>query len=108
MFVMIFVLNKRTLYISDDFLYRFEFRPGMASNVELEPVNGFLSLLRSQYYHYSLWNGRFVAHTIVQFFMQFDKWVFNVFNTIVYLVLVLLILKIGRYVANKNTILLCW
>jgi len=106
MFLLILALNRRTLYISDDFLYKFEFRPGMSSDVELRPVDGFFSLLRSQYHHYSLWNGRFVAHTIVQFFLQFDKWVFNIFNSIIYLLLGWLILRIGCFVTNKKTSIL--
>jgi len=101
-FTLIFALNNRTLYISDDFLYKFEFRPGMSSDADLQPVDGLSSILRSQYHHYHLWNGRFVPHIIVQFFMQYDKIIFNIFNTLTYILLGLLIVKIGSYISDKK------
>jgi len=106
-FFSIYILNHMTLYISDDFLYRFELRHGVSDD-DLQPINGLLSLVRSQISHYTLWNGRFVAHTIVQFFLQFDKWIFNLVNTIVYIFLGLLILMISSQITKKeiNTFLI--
>lgn len=100
-FISIYLLNNMTLHISDDFLYRFELDYGVADK-DLKPVSGLLSLFRSQYHHYSLWNGRFVAHTIVQFFLQFDKIFFNVMNTIIYISLGLLILMIASRITHKK------
>lgn len=43
-----------------------------------------------------MWNGRFVAHGLVQLFMQFPKEVFNIANTVTFILVGLLINLIAR------------
>ena len=59
-------------------------------------INGLFSIVKSQINHWQLWNGRFVAHSIVQFFLQFKKVYFDVFNTLAYLTLMFLLLSISK------------
>lgn len=106
-FLAILALNRRTHYISDDFIYKFQFYPELypldiVAGDSLYEVEGITSLLKSQYHHYHMWNGRFVAHIMIQFLMLFDKWVFNILNTLVFLALGWLIAKISSYVSQKK------
>lgn len=92
-FVMIFILNKMTFYTADDYTYRFIYKsshpyPG------LQKIHGVKSIIESQISHYQLWNGRFVAHSIVQFFMQYNKFIFDICNSLAFLGLAILIFKI--------------
>lgn len=100
-FISILILNSKTLYISDDFLYRFELAEGVSDD-ELQPIKGLMSIIRSQYHHYSSWNGRFVPHTIVQFVLQFDKWLFNIGNSMMYVYLGLLVAKIVARITRSS------
>ena len=54
-----------------------------------------------------MWNGRFIAQSLVQLFMQFPKEVFNVANTIVFIAVGLLInLLVHRRIRDVNPIYL--
>ncbi|WP_327621930.1 DUF3329 domain-containing protein [Pseudocitrobacter sp. MW920760] len=81
-FILIFALNYMTGYTSDDYAYRFVFQPMPDDSVE--KIDGIASIIKSQIHHYNIWNGRFLAHSVVQFFMQFDKILFNIFNSIAF------------------------
>lgn len=63
-------------------------------------LSSFQDLLLSQWSHYLTGNGRAVSHTIAQFFLWMGKDVFNVFNA---LISVLLIMEI-YWCANKGTV----
>lgn len=89
-FLLIFALNYMTHYVSDDYAYRFVYKSPRPTD-SLEKINGFRSIIKSQISHYNIWNGRFVAHSIVQFFMQYNKIIFNIFNSIAFLSLGLII-----------------
>lgn len=83
-FISIFVLNQKTIYTGDDYMYRFFFiksRPQETTQV----LEGLSKLPQSLWNHYQNWNARIVAHAFVQFFMLFDKLVFNICNSLVYL-----------------------
>ncbi len=43
---------------------------------------------------HEIWNGRFVAHSLVQFFMQFDKPIFDIFNSIAFIIIGMLALLV--------------
>lgn len=79
-----FVLNVLTPEYLDDFVYKFMFsKDGVDMN---HPINNVGQILLSQYNHYFAWNGRFVVHSIVQLFTGLlGKDLFNLFNTIVFL-----------------------
>ncbi len=84
--LLIFHLNRLTLFTSDDYTYHFVYQ-GYLPTAHPKRINGLFSIVKSQINHWQLWNGRFVAHSIVQFFLQFKKVYFDVFNTLAYLTL---------------------
>lgn len=62
-----------------------------------------LTIPYSMYNHYMNWNGRFVAHSVVQYFMQFDtKLVFDICNSLIFVVLLLLINKFATKLSGKK------
>ena len=99
---LIYLLNHFTLYTSDDFVYRFIYKEPFPSANE-QPVRSLFDLITSQINHWKVWNGRFTGHSIVQIFMQYNKEVFNVFNSFVFLSLGILIDSLSfEIVSNKH------
>lgn len=88
-FILIYILNHFTLYTSDDFVYRYIYKDSLPTGNE-EKIKNIFDLVTSQVNHWAIWNGRFTGHSIVQIFMQFDKVYFNIFNSIVFVLLVVL------------------
>lgn len=83
-FVLFKQLNDYTGYAADDYLYHFFFQGEMPSN-HLRHIHNLLDLIQSIQNHTRLNNGRFVAHSMVQLFMQWPKSVYNVANSIVFI-----------------------
>lgn len=90
-FVCMFLLNQITVYTGDDYMYHFFFEQGRVSSSSRR-LSGITDIPASMKNHYQFFNGRIVAHSIVQFFMLFDKNVFNVCNSMVYVVVGILLL----------------
>lgn len=91
-FCTIFVLNYYTQYTSDDYRYHYFFDSYMPSDTT-RLLNGIFDIPASMFNHYNIWGGRIFAHSIVQFFMLFDKNVFNIFNSLIYLLMGIVIYK---------------
>lgn len=105
-FIAVFILNQLTYFTSDDYTYHFIYK-GHMPTPDIEKIDGFKSIIESQINHYNLWNGRYLAHSIVQFFLQYDKIIFNLFNTLAFLLLAILIFFIVNSVVKvKRTTLL--
>ncbi len=110
LFAFLFFLNEMTVYLSDDFAYHFQFQKsflnGGAFSNSSSPVriNGIISIIKSQYAHYFVMNGRIVAHFIVQFLLQFDKKIFNILNSIVFLLVAYIISLISKKFNNKKKV----
>lgn len=100
-FAPVFLLNHFTLYTSDDYIYHFVYK-GFMPTKHPEPIHGLISILHSQWNHYFLWNGRFVGHSIVQFFMQYDKAFFDVCNTFAFILLTCLMVKIAAVLLKRK------
>ncbi|MEY1088835.1 DUF6056 family protein [Morganella morganii] len=108
-FIFAYILNMMTFYASDDYVYAFIYRGAMPVE-PLQKINGLMDIATSQFNHYYMWNGRFVAHTIVQFFMQYEKAVFNIFNSIAFSFLGLMIywiISTSTPINNRPLFLLC-
>lgn len=102
-FIFLFILNSVTWYTSDDYVYHFFYQTSMPTSATKE-ITGLWDLLHSQWNHYQTWNGRFVGHTLVQLFMQFDKVYFNIINSIAFILLALVITAIvSNYRDSKIT-----
>ncbi|NVY96451.1 hypothetical protein HU830_04595 [Lactobacillus sp. DCY120] len=84
--LLFFHLNDLSGYASDDFLYHFMFR-GEWPHVDQHQINNFFDLFISIYNHTTIWNGRIVAHTLAQTFLQFPKPLFNGANTLMFLII---------------------
>lgn len=82
-FLLMLVLNTFTPYTSDDYSYHFVYENPLPTESS-RLLSGIWDIPYSMANHYKLWGGRVVAHSIVQFFMLFDKWVFNIFNSLIF------------------------
>ncbi|MGX4687054.1 DUF3329 domain-containing protein [Vagococcus sp. JNUCC 83] len=98
-FVAIFTLNQLTYFTSDDYAYHYVYK-GFLPTENAEKIHGISSIITSQITHYKLWNGRYLAHSIVQFFLQYNKIIFNLFNTLAFLLLAYLIYSIVNTVSK--------
>lgn len=79
--VLIFIFNMLTPMMSDDLFYA----------KEAQAAGNFAGLIGQEYHQYMTWSGRSVSHLILRCFLLGDKLVFNVFNSIVFVGLTLLI-----------------
>lgn len=78
LFLILFYILTSTYPIhGDDWTYRFVFTKDYL-------VTGISDIFYSQSIHWVTWGGRFVAHSLVQGFLLFDKVYFNIANTICY------------------------
>ena len=82
-FLMMLILNMFTPLIADDYSYSFK--------LNNERIVNLIDVFNYQLWHYFNWGGRVIAHAIAQTFLIFPKDVFNVFNSIVYTLVVYLI-----------------
>ena len=80
-FLAILIFNFLTPYMSDDYSY------GRA----VRGMDSFAEILKSEYVQYMNWTGRSVNHLILKAFLEMDKWVFSLCNSIAFVVLTLLI-----------------
>ena len=79
------IFNYLTPLVSDDFSYSFSRKTGVR-------ITSIDDIIVSQYHHYFVQGGRSVAHFIAQYFLLFNnKYFFNIANTIVYGLFILLI-----------------
>lgn len=83
-FFMILFLNCLTPLAADDFAYSFVFGSP-------EKISSFTDVLKSQWLHYFNWGGRSVVHFIVQTFLWWGKPIFNILNSIVFVMYIYLI-----------------
>lgn len=89
-----FLLNHYMVLSIDDYVYSFKFTSDAFDGntlARLERISSLKDVLESQYRHYFIWGGRSVAHTLAQFFLMYDKWIFNIANSIAYVLLLLVI-----------------
>lgn len=99
--LIIWYLNHITLYTSDDHRYFFFYE----SYLPIQPIKqitSFTDIIHSQINHFFLWNGRFIAHTWVQFAMKIPKEVFNCVNTVFFILLTLIIKKICENILREK------
>lgn len=80
-FLAILIFNFLTPLMSDDYSY----------SVVVRSIHSVEDLLKSEYEQYLSWTGRSVNHLILKSFLQTDKWVFNLCNSLNFVGLTLLI-----------------
>ncbi len=94
----IFLMNCLfPLSYGDDYVYSFLWDGANGWNMYLDlpenarRVGSFGDIFISQWSHYFTWGGRIPAHVLVQFFLWQGKWLFNIFNTAIFMFLLLLL-----------------
>ncbi len=86
------------IFPGDDMRYSFVLmEDGQPGN---ELITGFEDIIESQYNHYMTWSGRFVAHTLLQFFLWIGKGWFNFLNSIIVLLVPYFVIKIASSKLN--------
>lgn len=89
-FSVLMVMNTYTPLTVDDFAYYANFATG-------ELLDGFSSVVESMQHHYHYMNGRTIPHTIVQLLALYvEKPIFNVINSIMFVLLGFLIYKLSN------------
>lgn len=87
MAITIFIFSDNSIWIIDSIKYKFNFATG-------EKIRSIGDIFESQYTHYFLWNGRYVAHWLCQLFVSFfSKEIFSGVNALMYIVLVVLVIR---------------
>lgn len=92
----VYLLNVNMPLILDDYDFMYSWATG-------ESVSGFADVIRSQLVHYQIWGGR-MLHVFTQLFLYLGKGVFNVVNTIMFMLLLLEIYMIARPAQRR----FCW
>ena len=90
-FFLVFLLNQKTVYTADDYMYHFFWERSTPSEFTRE-MDGIGDLPLSLKNHYEGFNGRVISHAFVMFFMMFDKTLFDFCNSLMYLALGFLLL----------------
>lgn len=80
-FTAILIFNIFTPYMTDDLSYK----------TTVLKAGSFLDLIKQEYEQYMTWTGRSVGHLILRLFLWGSKAVFNVFNSLIFTLLTLLI-----------------
>ena len=80
-FILIFIFNALTPMMTDDLFY----------SRTVSEASSIGDLFAQEYTQYMTWTGRSVCHMILRFFLLTDKMVFNVANSVVFVLLTLLI-----------------
>lgn len=83
-FVEIFHLNRHTTMLADDYSYSFVFGTE-------QRISNFSDIIKSQYIHYFKWGGRIVAHSLAQLFLMKEKIVFDILNSIAFVLLIIVL-----------------
>ena len=95
---LLFLLNKATPYLVDDFFYMKKY------GTDLRNTNIF-DVLFSTYNSYYGINGRILPNFLNYYFLIYDKLYFNIFNTIIFIILVYIIymyITRGKIVVNNS------
>ena len=87
-----FLMNYYTPLLSDDYNYSFIYNKWTGERPSLERISSLKDIFISQYSHYFTVNGRLIPHLFEQYFAGLaGKMVFNILNTIVLIIFLLLI-----------------
>lgn len=87
-FISMILLNFLTPLIADDYSY--------ALNNHNARLTGIGDIYHYQLWHYFNWGGRTIAHSLAQLFLMGPKWLFNIFNSICYTIMIYLLYLFGR------------
>ena len=89
-FGFIYVFNYNTEFVTDDFIYQYVFEnrfPTTSSRLISNPLEIFESMAN----HWRLWGGRVTVHFLLQFAFMLGRTFFDIFNSIMFVVLGIMI-----------------
>lgn len=90
--IVIYIFSATCPWIGDDIYYKFNW----AAKPNLVPINSISDIFASQWTHYFIYNGRYVAHCFVQLFCGLlGQNTFAICNGLMYIAFILLVLKLG-------------
>ena len=98
-FVILLTANFLTPKVVDDWSYGFSFATGA-------PIASLGDIGPSMRAHSQYINGRLIAHTLVQVFEFFPKWIFNVLNAAAFLALLWQLYRLCRRDGEESNLLL--
>lgn len=96
-FVIMLYCNFHTSLIADDYAYLYD---STYSFVTFSRITNVFQIFPSMQYHRAVVNGRVISHFLVQLFLMMPKWVFNIVNSLVFVLELFLIYKSASAVEN--------
>ena len=94
-FVFMLFFNSMTNYIQDDYQLLYDSLNGNRIN----SINSIFSNLKYMYFN---WGGRVLAHFFTYLFLMLPKWIFNVVNSVIYILNIYLIYLIAKQNKKDN------
>lgn len=91
-FILILILNTHTHYLSDDFRYHFFYKDHLPS-ADIKRIGSLGDVIPSMVNHWKACNGRVVVHGLLQIILQGGEVFFDIFNSLMYVLLGILIYK---------------
>lgn len=98
--IIIFIFSNEVVWQGDDICYGYQFvaapkGENCVMNPDLQPIRTIGDIFNSQYYHRLQYNGRTVAHTLVQLYCGIcGKTLFALSNAIVWILFILTVWKL--------------
>ena len=120
LFALYFFVRTTLLPLAhDDFCYAFIWDGAHGGNLALmqtgspeveyrERVTSFADIVQSQWSHYFTWGGRVLSHTIVQLFLWIGKPCFDIANTVMFILLILVIVNLANTWLKISRFALVW
>lgn len=101
-FVTFYILNSLSPLAGDDYWYSLVMSNGFYSDVCYRPINNLADIVDSQIWAYNYHNGRFIIHSVVQLFCGIiGLKIFQIINSIVFVLLIIGITRIVRLKYNS-------
>ena len=106
-FVLMLIQNFLTQFASDDWCYMFVYEVPGNPTATSERVNSLFDIFRSMKNHWNLWNGRIVAHGLLQAVLAtsypgiFHKVIFNIVNSLIFVLMGIVIYMHASYKNKK-------
>ncbi len=91
-FLILLFCNLRTPLLVDDYAYAFSFQSSTGEKQRIETVSDIFSSMNG---HRLTLNGRIVAHFFVQLFVMLPSWLFDVLNSCVFVLELVLLTELG-------------
>lgn len=98
-FLITFVMNILSPLVADDYSYKFSFYNG-------ERIHNLKDIIYSMYNHYFYLNGRMVSHSIVHIVDMFPKGLFDILNSLVFVIFIMVVYQYCKEEQKHNVFLL--